>query len=193
MLKKVLLVLALATLLPSAVFAQNYKIDPAHSQIEFTVDHLMFFKVSGFFTDFVGTIEADPANKTLNAAEATIQTTSIDTRIAKRDTHLRSADFFDAANHPELRFVSKKVEGSGHSISVTGDLTIRGVTHEVVLTGAFLGEQKDPWGNQRAGFVAKGKINRKDYGLTWNKALETGGVMVGDDVEITLQVQGIKS
>ncbi len=193
MLKKVLLTLTLALLLSSTTFAQDYKIDPAHSQIEFSVDHLMFFKVSGFFTDFVGTIKVDPASKTLSAAEATIQATSIDTRIQKRDDHLRSADFFDVANHPELRFVSKKVEGSANNISVTGDLTIRGVTREVVLDGAFLGENKDAWGNQRAGFVAKGKINRQDYGLTWNKVLETGGVTVGDEVEITLQVQGIKS
>lgn len=184
--------LILVVFAPAAV-AASYKVDPAHSQIGFTVDHLMFFKVTGYFTEFEGTIEADPAAKTLAAAQATIKAESIDTRIEKRDNHLRSPDFFDVAKYPELTFVTRSVSGSGSSITVTGDLTMHGVTREVVLKGAFLGENKDAWGNQRAGFAAKGMINRKDFGLTWNKVLETGGVTVGDEVEISLQIQGVAS
>jgi len=193
MLKKFLLFALILTLFAPAVFAANYKIDTAHSEVAFTVDHLMFFKVTGYFTEFDGSIVANPAEKTLSKAQATIKTASIDTRIEKRDNHLRSSDFFDVANFPELTFVTKNVSGSANNITVTGDLTIRGVTKEVVLKGAFLGENKDAWGNQRAGFAAKGTINRKDFGLTWNKVLETGGVTVGDEVEISLQVQGIAS
>ncbi|WP_020677739.1 YceI family protein [Geopsychrobacter electrodiphilus] len=174
-------------------FSASYKIDPMHSEVGFTVQHLMFFKVSGYFTDFEDTIEADSQARTLSAAAAVIKTTSVDTRIGKRGNHLRSADFFDAAKFPEMIFVSKKVEGSGNDIKVYGDLTIRGTTKPIVLSGAFLGENKDAWGNVRAGFAAKGMINRKDFGLTWNAILESGGVTVGDDVEITLQVEAIKS
>ena len=192
MLKKLFLVFALFFIFAQPSLAASYKIDSAHSEIGFTVEHLMFFKVSGFFTDFAGTIEADPATKTLTSAAATIQAASIDTRIEKRDDHLRSPDFFDVAKYPELTFVTKKVEGKGTDITVYGDLTMRGVTKEIVLKGAFVGENKDAWGNNRAGFAAKGMINRKDFGLTWNKVLETGGVTVGENVEISLQVQGIK-
>ncbi|HEY5673853.1 MAG TPA: YceI family protein [Malonomonas sp.] len=191
MLKKLTL-LALALLLAApAAFAASYQIDAAHTQIHFTVPHLVVFKVRGNFNDFVGTVEADAASNSLSAAEATIQVASIDTRNQKRDDHLRSADFFDAANHPEMRFVSKKVEGSGANITVTGDLTIKGITKEVVLQGAFLGAATDPWGNQRAGFEATGKINRRDFGLLWNKALETGGMVVGDEIEIGLEVESV--
>jgi len=192
MLKKLFLAIALFFMFVQPSLAASYKIDAAHSEIGFTVEHLMFFKVSGFFTDFAGTIEADPTTKTLSSATATIQATSIDTRIAKRDDHLRSPDFFDVAKYPELTFVTKKVEGKGTDITVYGDLTMHGVTKEIVLKGAFMGENKDAWGNNRAGFAAKGMINRKDFGLTWNKVLETGGVTVGDNVEISMQVQGIK-
>ncbi|RLB61144.1 MAG: polyisoprenoid-binding protein [Deltaproteobacteria bacterium] len=192
MLKRFLLAIALLTLLASSGFASTYQLDPVHSQVEFTVEHLMFFKVSGFFTDMAGTIEADPATKTLKSVVATIQTASIDTRIKKRDDHLRSPDFFDVAKFPELRFVSKKITGNDQNISVEGELTMHGITKDVILTGVFLGENTDPWDNRRAGFSAKGKVNRKDFGLTWNKVLETGGVTVGDEVEISLQVQGIK-
>ena len=192
MLKKLLFVSALLFLTVQPGFAANYKIDPAHSEVEFTVDHLMIFKVSGFFTDFAGTITADPETKTLNSVSATIQTTSVDTRIEKRDNHLRSPDFFDVAKYPEMTFVSKKIEGSGTDIKVHGDLTIRGTTQPIILAGGFQGQNKDAWGNVRAGFVAKAKINRKDFGLTWNALLETGGVTVGDEVEISLQIQGIQ-
>lgn len=191
MLKKMLL-LAIALLLsiPTA-YAANYQIDPAHTQIHFTIPHLVVFKVRGNFNQFVGSIAADASSKTLSAAKATIQVASIDTRNKKRDDHLRSADFFDAATWPEMSFVSKKVTGSGNDITLTGDLTIKGKTKEIVLQGGFLGAATDPWGNQRAGFEATGKINRKDFGLTWNKALETGGMVVGDELEIGLEVESI--
>ena len=191
MLKKILtLFLALLFIVPAA-FAATYQLDPSHTQVHFTIPHLMVFKVRGNFNDFAGTVEADGASKTLSSASAVIKTASIDTRNEKRDKHLRSADFFEADKYPEIRFVSKNVSGSGSDITVTGDLTIKGVTKEVTLSGGFLGAATDPWGNQRAGFEATGKINRRDFGLTWSKALETGGVVVGDEVEIGLEVEAV--
>ena len=191
MLKKMtLLAIALLLTVPSA-FAASYQIDPVHTQIHFTVPHLVVFKVRGNFNDVVGSVEADAANNSLTGAKATIQVASISTRNQKRDDHLRSADFFDAGKYPEMAFVSKKVEGSGSSITVTGDLTIKGTTKEVVLKGGFLGATTDPWGNQRAGFEATGMINRKEFGLMWNKALETGGMVVGDKIEIGLEIEAV--
>ena len=172
--------------------AATYQIDPVHSQVEFTVDHLVVFKVNGAFNEYQGEIEADSASKSLASAKAEIKVASIDTREPKRDGHLLSADFFDAENHPLMTFTSKRVEGSGDNITVIGDLSIRGTTKEVALKGSFRGENTDPWGNVRAGFSASTVINRHDYGLSWNKALETGGVVVGDDVTIRLEVQGIR-
>lgn len=194
MLKKLfpmIAVVAAFTLTAQTAAAATYQVDPVHSQVEFTVDHLVVFKVSGTFSEYEGKIEADAATKTLKSTSASIKVASLDTREAKRDEHLRSADFFDAASHPTLTFVSKKVEGSGDNITVRGDLTIRGTTREVVLKGRFRGANTDPWGNVRAGFSASTVINRHDYGLNWNKALETGGVVVGDEVTINLEIQGI--
>jgi polyisoprenoid-binding protein YceI len=191
MLKKLALLVIASLLLAPAAFAASYQIDPAHTQIHFTVPHLVVFKVRGNFNEFAGTVEADAASNTLSGAAATIQVASIDTRNQKRDDHLRSADFFEAAKYPEISFVSKKVEGSGSNITVTGDLTIKGITKEVVLRGGFLGATTDPWGNQRAGFEATGKVNRRDFGLLWNKALETGGMVVGDEIEIGLEVEAV--
>ncbi len=192
MIRKILLLIAVLISSAQLVSADVYQVDPVHSQLQFTVDHLMIFKVSGTFDDFQGTIEADSATGSLTSARAVIKVASIDTREPKRDDHLRSTDFFDAANHPELTFVSKKIEGSGNAITVYGDLTIRGTTREVALKGSFRGTNTDPWGNQRAGFSAGTVINRHDYGLNWNKALETGGVLVGDDVTINLEIQAIQ-
>lgn len=172
--------------------AATYKVDPVHSQVEFTVDHLVVFKVNGSFNEYEGEIEADSASKSLTSAKAEIKVASIDTREAKRDGHLLSADFFDAENHPLMTFNSKRIEGSGENITVYGVLTIRGTTKEVVLKGSFRGENTDPWGNVRAGFSASTVINRHDYGLSWNKALETGGFVVGDDVTIRLEIQGVR-
>ncbi len=172
--------------------AATYQVDPVHSQVEFSVDHLVVFKVSGAFNEYQGEIEADSASKSLKSVKAEVKVASIDTREAKRDGHLLSADFFDAENHPLMTFTSKRVEGSGDDITVIGDLTIRGTTREVALRGGFRGENTDPWGNVRAGFSASAVINRHDYGLSWNKALETGGFVVGDDVRINLEIQGIR-
>lgn len=193
MFKKIAILTAMLVFVAHLAAAALYRVDPVHSQIQFTVDHLMIFKVSGFFKEFHGELVADAADRALQSAQATIQVGSIDTREPKRDDHLRSADFFDVTNHPEMTFVSKKVEGSGDNIRVLGDLTIRGTTREIVLTGRFRGANTDPWGNVRAGFSASGTIDRRDFGLTWNKALETGGVVVGNEVIINLEVQAIKA
>jgi len=179
-------------LVTSSVAADTYVVDAAHSNIHFSVTHLMFFKVRGTFTDFSGSADVDPAAQTLTAAKATINTASVDTRNEKRDEHLRSDDFFDAVNHPTISFTSKSVSGSGENITVVGDITIRGITKEVTLNGSFVGAMTDHMGNERAGFVATGELNRKDFGLNWNKALETGGVVVGDMVEIGLEIAAVK-
>lgn len=171
-------------------FAATYKVDSVHSQVHFTVPHLMFFKVRGEFTDYVGSVEIDD-NQKITAASATIKVASIDTREAKRDNHLRSADFFDADNHPEIKFDTTRIEYAGEEITAHGKLTIRGVTKDVALKGRFLGKNTDPWGNTRAGFEASTTINRQDYGLSYNKVLETGGVVVGDEVVIGLEVEAI--
>lgn len=192
MFKKAITVLVTMIFAAQLSSAATYKVDPVHSQVEFTVDHLVIFKVNGSFNEYQGEIEADSASKTLTSANAEIKVASIDTREAKRDGHLRSADFFDTENHPLMTFTSKRVEGSGENITVIGDLTIRGTTKEVALKGSFRGENTDPWGNVRAGFTASTVINRHDYGLSWNKALETGGFVVGDDVTIRLEVQGVR-
>ena len=192
MYKKLFSMLATLIFVAQLAFAATYQVDPVHSQVEFSVNHLVVFKVSGSFNGYQGVIEADSASKVLTSAQADIKVASIDTREVKRDGHLLSADFFDAENHPLMTFTSKRVEGSGDDITVVGDLTIRGTTKEVALKGSFRGENTDPWGNVRAGFSASTVINRHDFGLSWNKALETGGFVVGDEVTISLEIQGIR-
>ena len=168
----------------------TYKIDKSHSEIEFQVRHLVT-KVRGRFDDFEGTITFDENNPAGSSVEVTIQAASIDTNEKDRDTHLRSADFFDVEKFPTLNFKSKSVNGGGESYSVVGDLTIHGETREVTLPATFLGHAKDPWGNARVGFESELTINRKDFGLNWNAALEAGGFLVGDEIKISLSVQGI--
>jgi polyisoprenoid-binding protein YceI len=148
--------------------------------------------VKGTFDDVSGTINFDEKNVGKSSVDVKIMTTSVDTRTAKRDEHLRSADFFDVTKYPEMTFVSKKIIGSGKKFKVEGDLSMHGVTKPVTLAVEYLGASKDPWGNMRAGFSATTKINRKDYGLTWNKALETGGVLIGDDVEVNIDIEAVK-
>lgn len=191
MIRKLSLFLLPLLLLSQISMAETFQVDTNHTQIHFSVQHLVVFKVRGNFTDFSGTIEADPKTRTLTAAQATIKAASIDTRNEKRDKHLRSADFFDTANHPEIIFTSKKVSGSGDNITLTGNLTIKGVTKEVMLKGSFLGTTTGPMGKLRAGFEASGEINRKDFGLNWNKVTETGGLVVGDEINIGLEVESI--
>ncbi len=172
---------------------ERFEIDPAHSTVGFTVRHLVITKVHGRFGEFSGTLEHDAENPAASKVAVTIRVPSIDTRDEKRDAHLRSADFFDADNHPEMKFESTKVEASGSDYRIFGDLTIRGVTKAVVLESEYLGRGKDPWGGERVGFSAKTKVDRKDFGLVWNVALETGGVLVGESVEIELDVQARKA
>lgn len=168
----------------------KWALDPTHSQIEFTVRHMMFAKVKGSFNSFSAEIEADPEDLTTASVSFTIDASSIDTNNNDRDAHLRSADFFDVENHPNIVFKATKIEKSGDGeYKVTGDLTIRGTTREETFSVSYNGSGKDPWGNVKAGFSAEGAINRSDYGLTWNAALETGGVLVGDEIKIFLEVQ----
>ena len=172
-----------------------WSIDPVHSIAEFKVKHMMITNVKGRFTDVKGTLEFDPANVTKSKIAAMINAGSIDTHNADRDAHLKSADFFGVENFPTLSFTSTRVtEAGAGELKVEGDLTIRGVTRPVVFEVEGPSEPgKDPWGNTRIGWSATTKINRKDYGLTWNAALEAGGLLVGDEVTITLDVQAVKS
>jgi polyisoprenoid-binding protein YceI len=170
----------------------EWAIDATHSNVEFSVRHLMIATVKGRFADVKGTVVTDEADPTQTEIAVTIDAASIDTRMPQRDEHLRSADFFDVATFPTLTFTSRKVERAGDELKVVGDLTIRGITRQVVLDVTSHGRQVDPWGGQRAGFEATGRIKRSDFGLTWNQALETGGVVVGDDVKLSIDVELVK-
>jgi len=192
-LKRIALVFALA-LSAAAAFAdtQTYVVDRPHSQATFTVRHLMS-KVTGKFDDFTGVVNVDRANPAASSVEFTIKTASIDTGDANRDKHLRTPDFFDAEKNPEIRFKSTSIAPSKtkNVYDVTGDLTMRGVTKRVTLPVEFLGFQKDPWGNERAGFEIDTKLNRKDYGINWNKALDNGGYLLADDVAIAINLETV--
>ncbi|MEO7201677.1 MAG: YceI family protein, partial [Candidatus Tumulicola sp.] len=153
----------------------TYAVDPVHSTVEFIVRHLMIAKVRGRFTTFTGQVELPSGSDLPSSISATIEAASIDTREEQRDTHLRSADFFDAEKFPQLTFKSTRIHGEPDDFTIDGDLTIHGATHPVKLNGTFEGRATDPWGTQRIGYAAHGKISRKDFGLTWNAALETGG------------------
>jgi len=176
---------------PGLLHAASWEFDPEHTGVHFKVRHLMISSVRGEFEKVSGKIVYDESDVTKSSADIAIETASINTRVAKRDEHLRSPDFLDVAKHPAITFRSKRVEKAGDgTLKMTGDLTIRGVTKEVVLTVEGPSpEIKDPGGNHRVGGQAATKINRKDFGLTWNKALEAGGVVVGDEVEITIDVE----
>ncbi len=174
--------------------ATTWNFDLSHSSVNFHVRHLMVSKVHGRFSKWGGSLAIDDADITKSHVEVTIETASVDTKDEKRDGHLRSPDFFDSEKHPTMTFTSTKVERvSDSELSVTGDLTIAGVTKSVKLAVENGGIAKDPWGGTRTGFSAKTSINRKDYGLHWNAALETGGVLVGEKVEITLEIEAIKA
>jgi polyisoprenoid-binding protein YceI len=177
-----------------AMTTNNWNIDAAHSGINFSVRHMVVSKVRGRFAKYTGTLTLDDGDLTRSVVEATIDASSIDTGMPQRDTHLRSAEFFDVERFPELRFRSKRIEELEEArYRVTGELTIRDVTREVSLDVEYGGRAKDPWGNERIGFLAKTAFDRKDFGLGWNQVLEAGGVLVGDRVEIELEVQAVKA
>lgn len=174
--------------------ATKWDFDLSHSSINFHVRHLMVSKVHGRFAAWSGTLELDEQDLTRSRFDVTIDASSIETKEDKRDAHLRSADFLDVEKYPSITFTSKRIEKDGDDYKVTGDITIRGVTKEVVLDVEGTGEAvKDPWGGTRTGFSAKAKLNRKDFGLTWNVALEAGGFVVGDKLEITIEIEAIKA
>jgi polyisoprenoid-binding protein YceI len=172
---------------------EKWAIDSSHSGIHFSVRHMVIAKVRGQFARWAGTILAENGDLGRATVDVVIDATSIDTGVGDRDTHLKSADFFNVATYPEITFKGTRVERQGEDqLKVIGDLTIRGVTREVALEVEYSGRAKDPWGNERAGFAAKTAIDRKEFGLTWNQLLEAGGVMVGDRVTIEIEVEAVK-
>lgn len=186
------LVLAVGLVSLGEAEAKRYDVDTAHTSVNFRVRHL-FTWVDGRFGAFDGTIDFDPDTPEKTVVRGTVDAASIDTNVEKRDTHLRSGDFFDVEKFPKLSFESTKVtdvDAAARTAKLHGNLTIKDVTRPVVLDAKFLGEATDPWGNRKAGFSGSTTINRKDFGLDWNQALEAGGVLVGEEVEIRLDVEG---
>lgn len=171
----------------------TYQVDAAHSEVAFTVRHMMFAKVRGQFKKWTAELDYNAQDPKASSVRAEVDTASIDTGEAQRDNHLRSGDFFDAEQHPKMVFESKRVEAAGQGrYKVVGDLTIRDQTHEVTLDVEETGRGKDPWGNERIGFSAKGSLSREKWGLRWNQALEAGGVLVSDKVDIEVEAQVIQ-
>lgn len=172
----------------------TWKVDSAHSNVEFAVRHLMITTVKGRFADVSGEVRSDDNDPAKGEVNVTINATSVDTREPQRDAHLRSADFFDVEKYPTITFRSTRIaNATGDHFTLVGDLTMHGVTREVALDVTSEGRATDPWGGERAGFTATGKVKRSDFGLTWNQALETGGVLVGDDIRISLDVELVKA
>lgn len=175
----------------------TWTIDPTHTLVEFSTKHMMITTVKGRFTDVKGTIVTDERDPAKSAAEVTIGAASLNTGTDGRDDHLRSADFFDVEQFPAITFRSRRISGGslvpGADFKVVGDLTIRDVTKEVTLDATFEGAGKDPWGNEKASFSASTKVDRREFGLTWNAALETGGVLVSNDIRISIEAQAVKS
>jgi polyisoprenoid-binding protein YceI len=173
--------------------SERWEIDSSHSSLHFSVRHLVIAKVRGSFARWSGTIQVPDGDFSKATVVVTIDASSIDTGVADRDGHLKSPDFFDVAQYPELRFLGKRVQSRAEGeIDVVGELTLKGITREAVLRVEQHGQAKDPWGNVRAAFTAKTSIDRKDFGLTWNQVLETGGVMVGDRVDIEADIEAVK-
>lgn len=180
--------LGLISLLASgALYAGTYNVDKSHSNVGFKVKHMMISNVTGKFNDVAGAFEFDEKTKTLKSISGEIVTASIDTANEKRDEHLKSADLFDTAQFPKITFKSTKIDKN----KVQGELTMKGVTKVVTLDLETSDVIKDPWGKQRTGFSLNGKIKRSDYGISWNKALETGGVAVSDEVKLTIDMEGV--
>jgi polyisoprenoid-binding protein YceI len=172
----------------------KWSIDAAHSNVEFAVKHMMLATVKGRFAGVAGTVEFDGEELASARVEVAIEVASIDTRAEQRDAHLRSPDFFDAEAYPQMTFRSRGMEAAGADrYLVTGDLEIRGVSREIALTASFEGHGQDPWGGTRMAFHATGKLDRREYGLTWNQALEAGGILVGDEVKLSIDVELVQS
>lgn len=172
--------------------AATYVLDKSHCNIGFSVKHMVISNVKGKFDDFEGSFNLDEAGNNVNGAQAAIKAASINTGDQKRDGHLRSPEFFDVEKFPDITFTLRNGRSlGGGKMEVTGDLTIHGVTKPVTLTGEFMGTANDPWGNKRAGFTAEGEVVRADYGMAWNKLLDTGGVVVGEKVKLQLEIEGI--
>jgi polyisoprenoid-binding protein YceI len=184
--------LTLGTVPPVQAETARYNVDLDHSTVEFSVAHMVVSKTTGRFMDYSGFIEMDPEAMIVKTIEAVIKTASVNTNHQKRDTHLRSADFFHVEKYPTMTYKLKSYRKTGDGYAAVGDLTLLGVTKEVTLAGKFNGVVKDPWGNIRAGFTAEGKLNRKDFGMNWSKALDSGGLVVGDEVYIKLDIECIK-
>jgi len=182
-----------ATATPVADLTGDYTIDPAHSRLGFSARHAMVTTVRGAFTDFSGSAHIDGANPAASTVSLSIVTSSVDTGAKDRDGHLVSGDFFDAEQFPALTFVSTSVERDGEDWSITGDLTIKDVTKPVTIVFESAGTATDPFGNQRAGFEGSTTINRKDWGLTWNAALETGGVLVSEKIKLDFDISAVKN
>ena len=191
----VFLLLEVMILFPLVVHAEpaRWNLDPEHSTIEFRVAHMVVSKTTGRFTDYTGFVDMDAEAGTVTAIEATIKAGSVSTNHEKRDAHLRNADFLDVEQYPTMTYKLKSYKKTAESFTAIGDFTLRGVTKEVTFVGRYNGATKDPWGNVRAGFSAEGKLNRKDFGLVWNKTLDSGGLVVGDEVQIRLEIECIKA
>ncbi len=187
-----LLLAAFAAFSVPVMAADTYKVDPSHSAVQFGVRHMLLSNTRGSFGEFSGEVKWDADPKKANIA-GVVKVSSIDTRDPKRDEHLRGADFFDVAKFSEMSFKSKSIQKKGKHYVVNGDLTIKGVTKPVTFPLEVSAPVTDPWGNQRVHFFANFKINRQDYGITWNKSMDNGGVVVGNDVNIELDVEGVKA
>lgn len=172
----------------------TWNLDLSHSSVEFAVKHMVISSTKGRFANYEVDANVDEQNLANSSATVRIDAASVDSRDEKRDAHLRSADFFDAENHPYITFTTKRLEPKGgDDYKLIGDLTIRGITKEVSLDGEVTGPVKDPWGGTRFGISAQGKVNRKDFGLTWNGVLEAGGLLVGDDVKLSIETELVKA
>jgi len=182
--------LPLLAALANPAAADTWVVDASHSDVGFKISHMTISSVRGSFEKFEGAVEWDGAKVDSVTVEATVDVASVDTRDEKRDEHLRGADFFDAAQHPTMTFVSTEVSGTPDALVITGDLTLHGVTKSVTLKGdGFKGAITDPWGNTKTGASVSGAINRHDFGMSWSKALDSGGLVVGDEVTIELEIE----
>lgn len=171
----------------------SWEIDPAHTLLEFSAKHMMFTTVRGRFREFSGTLNLNEDDLTKSSVEGTVDAASLTTGNPDRDAHLRSADFFDVEQYPAMAFKSTRIQpADGKQFKLVGDLTIKDVTREIVLDTTYEGPSKDPWGNQRMAFSAQSTLNRKDFGLNWNVALEAGGWLVGDEIQLQIEVQAVK-